>query len=274
MIHAMAASPKDRVTIFQREYIDPGTAGLQDLNYIGRIETEGLAKTIESYANYYKAIRLITLEIDKQRAETVWAFRKLKELYPPASFPDTYFAIGHFEGGGKASNEGLLIDAEMFAVAPGVPITELGAWEKEHALAPTELPPVITHEFVHFLQAYASQDTLLCKCLNEGSADFISELALGRLLATTQKAHAWANPREHQLWDEFQKDMNGTDISHWLYAGSAKGDRPADLGYWMGYKISEAYYRNATDKKQAIKEILMVKDCNEFVKASRYAEKF
>jgi hypothetical protein len=272
--HAITSAPKDRAAIFQREYIDHGTLGLEDLNRIGRVDSEGLAKIIESYANYYKAIRQVTLDIEKQRAETVSAFRKLKELYPPASFPDTYFAIGHFEGGGTASNEGLLIGAEMYARAPGVPTVELDEWENSHAQAPSELPPVIAHEMVHFHQAYSSQESLLCKCLNEGSADFISELMVGRLLATIQKAHEWADPRERELWDEFQKEMNGTDISHWLYAGSGKGDRPTDLGYWMGYKIVEAYYRNATDKKQAIKDILMVRDCNEFVKASRYAEKF
>jgi hypothetical protein len=187
--HAIAAVPKDRAAIFQREYIDRGTLGLEDLNRISRVDSEGLAKIIESYASYYKAIRQVTLDIEKQRAETVSAFRKLKDLYPQASFPDTYLVIGHFEGGGTASNEGLLIGAEMYARAPGVPTVELGEWENSHAQAPSELPPVIAHEMVHFHQAYSSQDSLLCKCLNEGSADFISELMVGRLLATIQKVH-------------------------------------------------------------------------------------
>jgi hypothetical protein len=46
------------------------------------------------------------------------------------------------------------------------------------------------------------------------------------------------------------------------------------MGYWMGFKISEAYYKNAADKKQAVRDILVVKDCQEFLTASRYAEKF
>ena len=51
-------------------------------------------------------------------------------------------------------------------------------------------------------------------------------------------------------------------------------DRPADLGYYIGYKIAEAYYKNAADKKQAVKDILEIKDFNEFLKASKYEEKF
>lgn len=272
--HAIAAAPKDRAAIFQREYIDVGTIGLADLSMYGRIDAEELAKNIDSHANYYRAIRQITLDIDTQKAETITAFRKLKELYPQAYFPDTYFVIGNFGGGGTAGGDGLLIDTEMFARASGVPTTELDTWEKSHALPPTEIPPVVAHEFVHFLQASSSQASLLCKCLSEGSADFISKLAAGRLLSSNQQAHEWANTRERELWEEFQKEMNGTDISHWLYAGSGKGDRPADLGYWMGYKIAEAYYQNTSDKKRAIKDILMMSDCTEFLKASRYAEKF
>jgi hypothetical protein len=42
----------------------------------------------------------------------------------------------------------------------------------------------------------------------------------------------------------------------------------------MGYKISEAYYKNAADKKRAVRDMLLVKDCKEFLKASSYAEKF
>src|SRR6202011_5457692 len=53
----------------------------------------------------------------------------------------------------------------------------------------------------------------------------------------------------------------------------AKG-RPADLGYYIGYKICEAYYRQAADKKAAIKAILEIKDFKEFLKASRYERKF
>ena len=68
--------------------------------------------------------------------------------------------------------------------------------------------------------------------------------------------------------------MLGTDASNWLYQGDKAKDRPADLGYYIGYKICEAYYAHAVDKKQAIKDILEIKDFNQFLSASRYEEKF
>ncbi len=50
--------------------------------------------------------------------------------------------------------------------------------------------------------------------------------------------------------------------------------KPADLGYYIGYKIVESYYNRAKDKKQVIKDILDIKDFNAFLKASGYDEKF
>ncbi len=68
--------------------------------------------------------------------------------------------------------------------------------------------------------------------------------------------------------------MNGKDASNWLYQGDKAKDKPADLGYYVGYKIVESYYNKAKDKKQAIKDILEIKDFNVFLTASGYDEKF
>jgi uncharacterized protein YjaZ len=59
----------------------------------------------------------------------------------------------------------------------------------------------------------------------------------------------------------------------WLCNGSQVKGRPADLGYYIGYKICEAYYRNAANKRQAVRDILEVKDFQQFLQASQYDEK-
>jgi hypothetical protein len=68
--------------------------------------------------------------------------------------------------------------------------------------------------------------------------------------------------------------MNGTSAENWLYQGEKAKDKPSDLGYYIGYKIVESYYKNAPDKKQAVRDILKIKNFEEFLKASRYADKF
>jgi uncharacterized protein YjaZ len=68
--------------------------------------------------------------------------------------------------------------------------------------------------------------------------------------------------------------MNGTDVSHWLFQGDQARDRLADLGYYIGYKICESYYRNASNKTQAVRDILEVKNFEQFLRASKYDDKF
>ena len=55
-------------------------------------------------------------------------------------------------------------------------------------------------------------------------------------------------------------------------AANAK-DRPADLGYYMGYFITQAYYKKAKNKKQAVYHILNIQDARAFYEASGVQEK-
>lgn len=271
---AMAAPAAERAAIFEREYIAPATIGAKDFARSGRLKADRLAATIAARPKFYAAIRPLTLELAKQQKETIAAFRKLKQIYPEAIFPATYFIIGQMQSGGTASDNGLLIGAEMFSRAPSVPMDELNDWARNGVAQPDEIPALVAHESIHFLQKYSGKINLLCQCLKEGSADFIGELVAGRMIKRMQDTHVWANARERELWEEFQKDMPVFKTSRWLYGNSGGNGRPVDLGYWMGYKISEAYYKQAADKKQAVRDILIMKDCDEFLKASGYAAKF
>jgi hypothetical protein len=271
---AMAAKPEERAAIFQNDYIAPGTIGLKDFSRGGRLDAKTLAKVIEVRQNFFKAIRTVTTNVKKQQPETIAAFRKLKNFYPEAIFPDTYFVIGQMNSGGTASPNGLLMGAEMFARSADVPMKELNDWAKNALMESGEIPPLVAHEAIHYQQKYPLGG-LLCNCLKEGSADFLGELTSGRLIKRIQELHVWANARERELWEEFQKDMTvANSTGRWLYGNGGKDGRPVDLGYWMGYKISEAHYKNLADKKQAVRDLLLVKDCQELLKASRYAEKF
>ena len=47
--------------------------------------------------------------------------------------------------------------------------------------------------------------------------------------------------------------------------------RPGDLGYFMGYRIAQAYYLKATDKAQAIRDLITVRDPAALLVQSGYA---
>ena len=42
------------------------------------------------------------------------------------------------------------------------------------------------------------------------------------------------------------------------------------MGYYVGYRIVEAYYRRAPDKRAAVRDILRIQDFPAFLAASGY----
>lgn len=82
--------------------------------------------------------------------------------------------------------------------------------------------------------------SLLGRSLHEGSADFIGKLVAGGNIQPP--LHEYSNARDKKLWLEFKKEMNNTDTCNWLYPGDKAKDKPADLGYYIGYKIAESCY--------------------------------
>jgi uncharacterized protein YjaZ len=115
------------------------------------------------------------------------------------------------------------------------------------------------------------KQTLLEEALGEGGADFLGEMISGGIINRTQRE--FGNEHERELWEEFRAAMNGTDTSKWLYEGDRAKGRPADMGYYVGYRICEAFYQKATDKSEAVRRILALNDPDGLLRESSYAEK-
>lgn len=268
------AKPENAAEVFEREYFKPGSIGLSDFTKLRLKNAKNLAARVNQFRAYYESARASTLKIQPLEPKIRSSFFALEYLYPEAVFPDVYFMIGMLGTGGTTSGRALLIGAEMYARTPNAPEETLTDWLK-YVLSPVEnVPAVVAHELIHFQQKglFQSRATLLAQSINEGSADFVGELISGGNI----NAHlfAYGDPREKQIWEEFKAAMKGKDVSKWLYNGGAIKDRPADLGYYVGYKITEAYYKQATDKRLAIKTILEIKDFEQFLKDSGYERKF
>lgn len=260
--------------LFQREYIDAGSPGLKGFLANRIVNGRYLAATVAARPRYYAAIRKNSLALDgsSEIKESIRAgFRRLKALYADALFPDVYFVIGRLNSAGTTSSSGLLIGIEMNGRDESTPMDELTNWERAVIGRIADLPYIVVHELVHIQQSNAGGDgsTLLHYSLREGGADFIAELASGA--HTNRLQHAYGNTHERQLWEEFHKDMHGSDLSRWLFQGDRSTDRPADLGYYIGYKICEAFYRRATDKSEAVRRIIRVTDAETFLRESGYA---
>ncbi len=263
---------KTKTAIFQREYLDKGSDGLKGF-INGRIgSAENLVAVIRKHPRYYASIRPETLRLAAFEKQSRRSFKKLKEIYPDANFPNVYYVVGTLNSGGTFSADGLIIGAEMYALTEKTPREELSNWLRMNLKSVETVPYIVAHELIHVQQKYPKLTTLLAKAVQEGSADFLAEKIAGKHVNIPQ--HIYGNANERQLWQEFRVQMNGAKIGDWLYNGDNSKDRPADLGYYMGHKISEAYYKNAKNKRQAIRDILEVKDFPEFLEKSRYREKF
>ncbi|QHL87889.1 hypothetical protein GU926_10790 [Nibribacter ruber] len=270
---AAAKHPAQKQEIFEKQYFGKASAGLQDYfeNKIGSVEL--FMNNLVNKPAFFPAIRKNTLQVDAMKPAIYQSFQKMKELYPAATFPNVYFVIGRYNSAGTVSDNGLLIGIDQFSRSADVPLQELNLWERNNYNYVHNVPPLIAHELIHFIQSDRNDTTLLSNALTEGMADFIGELISG--VNTNQRIHDFANPREKQIWEEFQKEMYLKRAYNWIANGNQeRPDRPADLGYYMGYKICEAYYTKATDKKQAVKDILEMKDAKAFFEQSGYADKF
>ncbi len=268
------ATPENNLNVFRDEYLRKGSVGLKDFTKLRIGNVCNLVGTMEAAPKYYAALRDPSLKIASYENQIRISFRKLKELYTDSVFPDVYFVIGILNSAGTTSQNGLLIGVDMFGKNEGASLDKLSDWHKA-VLSPTDkIPYVVAHELIHYEQKFpgGKEWTLLGKALNEGGADFVSELIAGDTI--NAHLHKYGNPIERELWLEFKKEMNGTDASNWLYQGDKAKNKPADLGYYIGYKICESYYKNAADKKQALKDILEIKDFSKFLADSKYEEKF
>src|SRR5690606_38799256 len=108
---------------------------------------------------------------------------------------------------------------------------------------------VLAHEYAHVQQVHADaiaeqeSPTALDVSLAGGSAASVAARAAGQIAQSRNAAQAVG----HALAIEtrFAADIDKTDLADWVY--NATPDTPGDLGYWVGYRIAKAYYRNAPD---------------------------
>lgn len=262
---------------FQNKYINQGTLGLKDY-----AEQKNLALGLksrlsnDSYINYYNSIQSNTLNISNAIDISEEAFFKLKDIKPNTNFFNVYFLIGSMSAGGRISKNGLLIAVEMFSKNEGTELGELNQWHQNVLRNKDYLPSIVVHEFIHMQQKKLNYITVLEKSISEGMADFITFYLLRNKPFTNEHLHSYGNPIEEQIWNEFkiEKDLNYRN-TEWLYTGNKTSlGYPADMGYYVGFKILESYSLKFESIEDAIIAMLSTTNYQEIFEFSGYAEKF
>jgi Predicted Zn-dependent protease (DUF2268) len=260
---------KNTETIFKEEYVNKGTIALQ-YYYVNKLKTiENFVLQHNKKKKYYESIRQNTLNSKKFKSEYIKSFKKLKEIYPEAIFPPIYFVIGKLNSAGTISSDGLILAIDQACMSNNIDISELTLWEKNNISAFDELPYTVAHELIHYEQSgMASSPTLLKAAIEEGMADFIGELISGK--TANERLHIYAKGKEKTIWADFKKEMLLNDEGNWIANGDQETEeKPADLGYWVGYQICKFYYDQASDKKKAIHDMLNIQDYEKFLLESK-----
>ena len=266
---------EEKIGIFDTEYLDKGSIGLKDFIEARIQSAEELVKVIEAMPKYYASTRESSYRVSEMTDQIRQYMYNWKRLYSDAAFSDVFFMIGRMNTGGTTSKNGLLIGTELKCRTDEMPTDELSAWHLQ-VLKPIEhIPSIVIHELIHVQQSYTNKNiTLLSHSVFEGAADFLGELASGSHL--NQQQHEYGRIHETELWEAFREEMHQEDIGNWLYNGwKTTKEKPADLGYYIGYRICESYYEKMADKKQAIRDILAIKDGPDalrFLKESGYGQ--
>ncbi len=243
-------------------YFATATTGLKRYAKKFDMGPTDLCQAIRISPRRYASLESRVGSFDSAQTSIDSAFATLRAVYPEAVFPSVYIVVGDGISGG-------------YSLPTNPPTVLVGA---ELTDSVSRLPVMIAHELAHAQQQYPSwkligagpsfiRGTLLAQCIKEGSADFIAQLITGRQPAP--RRNIWALAHERELWTQFRHDMHGTDYRAWLYNG-ASGVRPSNVGYWMGYRITQSYYDKASDKTNAVNTIFHIRDFDRFLAESGY----
>ena len=233
------------------EYMQKGSAGVKGFTENRILNADSLFAVVKKRKADYELSRNVLDGISSKEKRVRAIYSALKYWYPNAKFPPIYFVYGRFNSGGTSSPDGIIIGTEMLKNLDGV-------------------SGLIAHELIHYQQNITGKDMLLKWCLLEGGADFIGELISGESINKFE--YNYGEQNRDKLYLEFVTRLKNPDYKDWLYETSKKDDRPNDLGYWIGYKITESYFNKQKDKQKAIQKILNIKEPLQFLKQSGFLD--
>lgn len=261
--YALYEATQGKPTVAQiQDYLTHGTPSLHEFAKLRRVTAQSIADRMAKDPAIYAQARQCMAALPAAKQRLVAAMDTLADLYPQAKFPPVAIVVGRGKPVGMVYPGGVTIGLEALCAADFMnPDVE------------DRFVHVIAHEYAH-IQQTASTDlepgdpdaTPLRMALAEGSAELIAELISG---GVGNGRHAeWTRGREMEIESAFVRQMDGTDLSGWLYDYRPGSDEPYDLGYWVGYRIAKAYYVNSKDRRAALKEIIELDDPEAFLARS------
>ena len=258
-------------------YIDKGSMGLKAIMQARQYTDKSYVDAINRYPLFWNSIRANTFKSKLIAKDIEGGVSKLKKIYPTLRPSKIYFTIGAFRTGGTTMDGMILIGSEI-AMADKNVIT------KEFPKSFSNLAPYFAtnpidnmgfgnvHEYVHTQQKTTNGDNLLAQCVLEGVAEFIAVKATGKKSTTPALIFGYEKGNLEKIRARFETQIFNVSNGFWLYSNADNEFKVRDLGYYVGYVICEKYYNKASNKMQAVKEMIEL-DYNNEMELKKFIEK-
>ena len=247
-------------------YLDKGTAGLAAIREARNYTPLDYIRAIKAYPKFWASIRENTLKADLFSVQLEEGIEKLSVIYPDIKPAKIYFTIGALRTNGTTMDSLVLIGSELAMSDTNTVSSELPEEIRDNRRKFFDSNPIDdlvllnVHEYVHTQQKPAL-DNLLSYVIREGVAEFVSSKAMG--VASAVPAIAYGKKND-EVRKKFEKEMfYGHNIYQWLWGDAENDFGVRDLGYYIGYELSEIYYEQSNDKKAAIKKLIELDYTNE-----------
>lgn len=215
--------------------------------------------------------------ISAQQDAIYAALQLVEGVLPDFEIPQVTIAFGILNTGGTTSKGHILIGAGMVCTTSDADVSELSEWQRSVTIpsqgTTQDIKTLIAHEAVHTRQTKTVSDkNLVVHTIYEGVCDFVVYDLLNFPIEGAH--HRFGESRECEVWKAFEADRTAPKEQKqvkWLYGGDhTTSGYPADMGYFIGRRISAAYYAQASDKELALKELLNPKKYKQIFEESGY----
>lgn len=241
-------------------YLSKGSIGLENMIRARNYTPQDYLQAINSYPKFWESIRKNTTKSKDLGKEIAKGIAKLKVIYPELKPAKIYFTMGALRSNGTTMDSLVLIGSELAmadknTVSSEFPEPYASGRRKYFDSNPiNNLVLLNVHEYVH-TQQNEMVHHLLTQCLYEGIAEFVSTKAMNKPSASP--AIQYGKDNEARVAKKFEEHLFTRNKTYeWLWSSADNEFGIRDLGYYIGYEISERYYNQATDKSKAIKDLI------------------
>lgn len=264
-------------------YLEEATPGLRAYLAAYNVTAHDFAAAFLSRPKFYAGLTQIGARVASNIDEIGRAERQLSALAPRTPAVPIFFFIGVMRYGATVKNVaeggegglGVLIPVELLAMSPATDMSEFPEGRRGRGNL-TDLPQMVCHELAHVaqirlqgLEMYRSlyQDTSRSNhmgyAIREGGADYLAYLATGKL----RERHRYLVEHEHELWQAFAPLLyEPANNSRGWFSGfdAQRAERPAQLGYAVGWSICRRFHVEASDPDQALVTLLSAAEPRDF----------